>query len=67
MERFEQFMEAWGLLTLDWTRSSRWYTRWAGIAIGAAAMWLMAIVMMAAVALNAVRYWWRRALGKKPR
>lgn len=45
MDRFERFMEIWGLLTLDWTRSSRWYVRWSGIAIGAVAMWLMFLVM----------------------
>lgn len=67
MSPFERFMEAWGLLTLDWTRSSRRYTRWAGIAIGAVAMWLMALVMMTAWLLNAARYLWRRALGKKTR
>ena len=67
MDRFERFMEAWGLLTMDWTRSSRWYTRWAGIAIGALAMWLMALVMLNAWALNAARCWWRRALGGKRR
>jgi len=45
MDRFERFMEAWGLLTLDLSRSGVWYRRWAGIAIGALAVWLMLLVM----------------------
>lgn len=62
MSRFERFMEAWGLLTMDLMRSTGW-RRWAGIAIGALACWLMALLMASAWLLNAARYWYRAAIG----
>lgn len=45
MGRFERFMEAWGLLTLDLTRSSSRWRRWCGILLGAMAVWTMVPLM----------------------
>lgn len=65
MGRFERFMEAWGLVTMDWMRSSSRAKRWAGLLIGATACWLMAALMLSWVAWNASIGYLRRALGKK--
>lgn len=60
MSRFERFMEAWGLLTLDWMRSDSRLTRWAGLFIGAVACWLMVLLMFTWAVTQATRGYYRR-------
>jgi hypothetical protein len=45
MGRFERFMESWGLTTMAWMNSTHRIVRWAGIALGALACWLMLALM----------------------
>lgn len=56
MGRFERFMESWGLLTMDLMNSPSRWRRWAGIAIGALACWLM----VALIGISWVQEWFRR-------
>ena len=47
MSRFERFMEARGLLTLQLSRSDSWWRRWVGILLGALAVCLMLPIIWA--------------------
>ena len=65
MGRFERFMEAWGLVTMDWMRSSSRVKRWCGLLLGATACRLMFGLMVSWATWNATIGYLRRALGKK--